>query len=295
MLKRLKFLFIFILTLICLPTFAAVKEKHHHHTAKLKKIKKHLVSYTKHIKHTKHKATSKKHRTTKEVISISAPTATATPITVPVSSYVPSTSHLASEQLLNWVHKTALKVRYSHYKFGGTNFNPSAGVYELDCSGYVNQLLSNAAPYAYRNIVNGSGSYKPTSKDYYVFFDRLPARKMQHDWYKVPQVKQLSPGDILVFQYKHFWGKRAGGHVMVVVSHAVAAGKLSNTYLVRVADSALGGHSNDTRKPHASGIGIGTLMIKVSMLSGKAYAYAWRVDAPWRYNMRLAMGRPIYA
>ena len=53
---------------------------------------------------------------------------------------------------------------------------------------------------------------------------------------------------------------------MVVMSKPIPS---DDAYLVRVADSAPSGHSQDTRQSHTSGIGIGTLLLKVNPKTGK--------------------------
>lgn len=205
-----------------------------------------------------------------------------------------SMSAMASQHIIAWVRQTALKLKYSHYRFGGSYFNSQHGVYEVDCSGYVNHVLGNAAPDAYHTVVSWSRSYKPTSEDYYLFFNKLP-RNTQQDWHKIQHVSQLTSGDILVFRYKHFWKRKtSSGHVMVVVSKPVPVSRYSNTYYVQVADSALAGHSNDTRRPHTSGIGIGTLLIQENRISSSTCSYAWKVGAPWKKHVYVAMARPIY-
>ena len=68
-----------------------------------------------------------------------------------------------------------------------------------------------------------------------------------------------------------------------------------DAYLVRVADSAPSGHSEDTRRAHKSGIGIGTLLLKVDSRTGRPSAYAWKVGSRWKQNVTFAMARPIGA
>ncbi len=66
----------------------------------------------------------------------------------------------------------------------------------------------------------------------------------------------------------------------------------TNAFLVRVADSASAGHGDDTRSHHVSGIGIGTLLLKVNPHTGQPNAYAWNFSSYWNNNVKFAMGRP---
>ena len=64
-------------------------------------------------------------------------------------------------------------------------------------------------------------------------------------------------------------------------------------FLVRVADSAPVGHGNDTRPSNRSGIGIGTLLLKINDLTGRPLAFAWRAGAYWNSHVDFAMARPV--
>ena len=43
---------------------------------------------------------------------------------------------------------------------------------------------------------------------------------------------------------------------------------------------------------HNSGIGIGTLQLKVNPKTGEPSAYAWKVGSCWKKNVKFAMARP---
>ncbi len=204
----------------------------------------------------------------------------------------PSFTIFERNRVMTYVHTTLNRLRYSRYKLGGTYFNLISGVYKVDCSEYVDQLLRNAVPEAYHHLVACVRTPRPTSEDYYVFLSSLLSDQEQQDWYRIESVANLEPGDIIVFRYKKLYFHRASGHVMVVVNTPVLERLDDNVYLVRVSDSAPSGHSDDTRPPHTSGIGEGTLLLKVDPQSGLPYAYAWKVGAPWEYDMDFAMGRP---
>lgn len=186
--------------------------------------------------------------------------------------------------LAGMVDKTIDTMRYSHYQMGGTQFDPNHGVYVVDCSSYVDRLLNQVNPHAYFSLVNRTGTTRPTTEDYYNFFNNL-AYQNNHYWRKVDNASSLQAGDILVF--RSGWNGGGSGHVMVVMNKPV---RHDDVLLVRVADSASSGHSQDTRPAHASGIGIGTMLLKMD--GTKPAAYAWRVGAPWE-NVHFAMGRPI--
>jgi len=184
------------------------------------------------------------------------------------------------------VHNAIASLRSTHYRYGGNYFNMSSGVYEVDCSDYVDDLLKISQPRAYADLADSTGTEKPTSSDYYRFFNNL-SDNSRHAWQRVNDVESLRPGDILVFH-----NYRGGGHVMVVMGTPMLTEDGGNTYLVQVSDSASSRHSNDTRAPHASGIGIGTLLLKANPETGKPSAYAWTVDSGWDHA-HVAMAEPL--
>jgi len=195
------------------------------------------------------------------------------------------------DRMVNFVRKTVSNLRYSVYKLGGGHFEPSRGVYVLDCSDYVDNVIQAVDPKAYSNLVSYTGSERPTTQHYYDFFKELDEDDQQAGWTKINDVSELQPGDVLVFRYKR--GVRTtGGHVMIVMDKPLGD---ESTYLVRVADSAASGHSHDTRLGNSSGIGIGTLLLKADPTTGRPTAFAWKVGSPWKSNVRFAMGRPIYS
>lgn len=196
----------------------------------------------------------------------------------------------AKQNLVGLVHKTVSTLHFSRYKLGGTYFNQLKGVYLVDCSDYVDHLLHNANPRAYFSLLNVSRTEKPTSLDYYDLFSALPDETWR-DWQRVNNINELEAGDILVFRFKNLEGRRAAGHVMIVMNPPII--QRPNIFAVRVSDSAPSGHSSDTRPPHKSGIGIGTLFIKVDPDTERPYAYAWKYGAPWRTDSNFAMGRPM--
>ncbi|MCD6039685.1 MAG: hypothetical protein K0S27_1085 [Gammaproteobacteria bacterium] len=210
-------------------------------------------------------------------------------LTIPISLPTPGLISKLGTRMVQFVHSTISTLRYTAYKWGGTHFDSSHGIYIVDCSDYVDHLLQVSNPSAYNSLVNSSGSDKPTSEHYYHFFTGL-TYKRRHYWNKVENVKELQPGDILVFRNKKNSHTGVSGHVMVVMNKPI---RIQDAFLVRVTDSASSGHSQDTRLPHTSGIGIGTMQLKVNPDTGQPSAYAWKLGSPFERHVNFAMARPV--
>jgi hypothetical protein len=201
----------------------------------------------------------------------------------------PSFISSIGQRLVQFVHGTVSTLRYSAYKLGGTHFDTSRGIYILDCSDYIDHILKEVYPDAYFDLVNASGADKPTTAHFYDFFSGLDNDPNDY-WNRVDDVEQLQPGDILVFRYKRSFRRVTSGHVMVVMDKPI---RDDDRFLVRVADSAPIGHSQDTRPRRVSGIGIGTLLLKANPKTGQPSAYAWKVGSRWNKNVNIAMARPV--
>lgn len=191
-------------------------------------------------------------------------------------------------KLVSFVHTIVNSLHYSTYRLGGTHFDPSQGIYIVDCSAYVDRVLQKIYPSAYHSLLRSSGSFKPTTEHYYQFFAQLSDKQSRY-WDKIENVEELRPGDIIVFRYKDH-DQKTVGHVMIVMNKPILD---EDGFLVRVTDSAPSGHSKDTRMPrHHSGIGIGTLQLKVNPKTDEPNAYAWKVGAQFKKNVDIAMARP---
>ena len=204
------------------------------------------------------------------------------------NSNLPAYLFSESEQsLVDYVHSMVSGLRYSTYQLGGTYINSTKGEYIVDCSTYVDHVLKSVYPNAYQRLAHYSQSQKPTSDDFYHYFTEISDRDA-NGWNPIHSVNELRPGDILVFRYTNRVGDETGGHVMIVMDRPRAK---DNLYAVRVADSASDGHSEDTRRPHSSGVGIGTLLLKTDHTQTPR-AFAWKAGSRWQSNVAFAMGRP---
>lgn len=273
------------------PHVYAAATKHQQHYSP---ISHHGGHVKKHNKHVTHKASKSKHQAKRKHPPI--PNDRTASVEEPVLEQ-PKLAARSSfgffksieQRFVDHVSDTVNNLRYSAYKLGGSKYDKQRGVYVLDCSTYVDHLIAETFPDAYSRLVDFTGSEKPTSAHYYDFFSDLD-NDPRDMWSRVDEVGQLRAGDVLVFRYKNSVGRVTGGHVMVVMDKPTQD---DDVYFVRVADSARGGHSEDTRTGRVSGIGIGTLLLRANPRTGQPAAYAWKVGAHWNNNVKIAMGRPV--
>lgn len=206
------------------------------------------------------------------------------------ASQIKSLFAFDDSQFINLVNQSQIHLKRTHYKLGGSQFDLRQGVYNVDCSGYVDELLKRAAPDAFNELTNFSNTARPNTLHYYNYFQKLAYKDQSTHWEPIDQVKSLKPGDILVFRYKRL-RRRVAGHIMVVLNNARPFQGNPNQYIIRVADSSPYRHSNDTRR--SSGVGQGDMLIKTDHLTGAPVAYAWKVDGPWQNQMLYNMARPV--
>ncbi len=198
----------------------------------------------------------------------------------------------ATNPLVKLVNRTIRDNHYSTYRLGGTYFNLTRGVFIIDCSGYLDKLLQAAEPQAFQQVVKASGTARPNSLSYFNFIKKLPLYTPKQNWYRITKVSELTPGSVLIFRYKNLYGRRAGGHVMIIVSKPKVYKNNSHEYIVRVADSTPFPHSRDTRNGRRCGIGEGTMLLHVNN-AGYPNGYAWSVGAHFEHEMKYAMAQPL--
>lgn len=160
-------------------------------------------------------------------------------------------------------------VTFSAYQHT-TVMDDATGTYLCDCSGYINTLLGRSSPEAYGEIQ--ALRERPTTKEYFVFFSGLKTRiSSRSSFIRIADARTLLPGDIVVWR-----DESAGtGHMGLVLSPAAPNPSREGEILVRIADSALSPHADDTRMAGTTGIGSGVIGIRVDSRGNPSGMY-WR-------------------
>ena len=97
----------------------------------------------------------------------------------------------AQKKLVDFVDQTVYNLNYSSYRLGGGRFDTSHGIYVLDCSRFVDSVLSRVYPAAYSSLQYATGAERPASQHYYDFFSDLTRSSDTH-WNKIEKIGQLT-------------------------------------------------------------------------------------------------------
>ena len=161
------------------------------------------------------------------------------------------------------------------------------GVYDVDCSGFVDYLLGRVSAGALAEL-RAATVRRPLAKHFVQFFQALPPS--QH-WQRVARVSDLEPGDLIAWLKPADVKSTNTGHVMVVAARPEP--RDDGSFAVPILDSSASPHGkHDVRKgTHTTGIGRGSIALETDA-SGAAIAYHW---TDWqrspRHDTAIMLGR----
>ena len=120
-----------------------------------------------------------------------------------------------SQTLADAAAETLESVKETHYQHK-THVDKAAGVFDLDCSGFVDYLLKQIAPDQYNQLPVETGHTRPRAEAYYEFFAGL-TQTPKPGWEIVQHFSDLHKGDITAWK-KEAAAQESGdtGHVMIV-------------------------------------------------------------------------------
>jgi hypothetical protein len=162
-----------------------------------------------------------------------------------------------SEQLFSLAQSSLANVTETHYSYS-IHIDPSLGVYDTDCSGFVDYLLRHAAPAAYVLIPKERGFAHPRAYMLEQFFGQLDSGAQ--GWAAVTTTPELQAGDILAWAVPVEQNKDTG-HCMVVAG--LASVLPSGAFSVPVIDASELRHYNDSRPRGTTGLGSGSIHLQV--------------------------------
>ena len=202
-----------------------------------------------------------------------------------VSNGIPNRVRLlsAAEQ----VQSTMKSSKYQHT----TYVDEANGVYDFDCSGFVDYLLQRTSPDALAAVkYRPNRLNRPYHQDYYRFLSTLRTEDNGEGWLAVARASDLLPGDIIVWLKPNRTNYSGTGHVMIVRSNPTVDSIRENEMDIQIIDSTRSRHGFDTRVNGTNGVGIGTISLALDA-TGKAVGFRWRDGASPRVEYtRIAFG-----
>jgi hypothetical protein len=141
------------------------------------------------------------------------------------------------------------------------------GVFEYDCSGFVDYAIGNVAPDALTALPVAKGRHRASANTYVDLLRTITPGTQRGRWLHVADVAALQPGDVVAWTAVTTKPDRLGvvntGHVMIVDESPHQ--RSTAEWVVPIIDSS-GGHGGaDHRKsPDVTGLGRGTIVLVVS-------------------------------
>jgi len=144
-------------------------------------------------------------------------------------------------------------IRSTEYVHPPYTDDDAAGIYKFDCLGFVDHVLMNASPGAYKEIGKGAN---PSIESYAAAFNKLDTKSpIALLGTKVERPMDLHPGDICL------WLKPSTldtGHMWIIAGEPEINPKRTDEVLVRIFDSTGTSHSSDSRTGSAYKTGLGS-------------------------------------
>lgn len=177
--------------------------------------------------------------------------------------------------------------RYTH----GFEVNVRQGIYNFDCSGMVDWVLSDTAPRAHRSLHQGLAS-RPLARDFVEYLARIDQGKSRGGWVRIYRVADARPGDVVAWKRPRIVKSQNTGHVGIIVLTPLARSKNDSAYLVRIADSSRLMHGDDSRGGR-DGFGYGTILLETDPATGAPSGFSFAgEDATRVFGTQIVIGRP---
>ncbi len=179
----------------------------------------------------------------------------AAPATLPAPATQPAPAILAR------AHRILATMKDTVYQHT-TDIDESAGEYHCDCSGLVGWILKKELPQHYKAVEFPAKFRRPRACEFEDAFAAAPTSPQPGKlWMKIETVADARPGDLIAWKKDPMPATGSTGHIVIV--DAAPWKVADDIYAVTIIDSTTGPHDNDTRKADETGVGRGTIFIKV--------------------------------
>jgi len=144
-------------------------------------------------------------------------------------------------------------IRSTEYLHPPYTSDDTTGTYKFDCLGFVDHVLMNAAPEAYREIGKGAN---PSIESYAAAFNAMDTKSPAALYgTKVQRPVDLRPGDVCLWLKPNTLDT---GHMWIIAGEPTINPKRADEVIVRIFDSTGTVHSDDSRAGSAWNTGLGT-------------------------------------
>ena len=143
-------------------------------------------------------------------------------------------------------------IKATEYVHPPYTVDDAAGIYRFDCLGFVDHVLMNADPAAYKEISRG---VNPSIESYAGYFNKLDTVKPDvAGWTRVVHPVDLKPGDVCLWLEPSTLDT---GHMWIIAGEPKVNPKRNSEVLVRIFDSSKA-HSDDSRMGSVYPLGLGS-------------------------------------
>jgi hypothetical protein len=201
----------------------------------------------------------------------------------------PATQQASSSKLLNRAHHVLDTLKSSSYQHV-SDIDEQAGEFHCDCSGFVGWLLRKEMPDQYKAVPFPKITKRPRAVDYYEAFLAAPTEPQSaKPWLRIVKMADAKPGDILAWRKVTIPENGTTGHVVLIDSLPTPIAP--DLFKFVVIDSTSRPHEDDTRKPDETGVGRGTVYVKVDA-DGRPITFGSRPPKGQVSSIPIAIGRP---
>jgi hypothetical protein len=173
--------------------------------------------------------------------------------TIPARSIADQLASVRSDNAV-WheAYRMFRNVKSTDYVHPPYTVDDAAGIYRLDCLGFVDHVLMNADMAGYKVIGKG---LNPSIESYAAYFSRLDgAEPDAAGWTRVGHPVDLKPGDVCLWLTPSTLDT---GHMWIIAGEPEVNPKRNTEVLVRIFDSSKA-HSDDSRTGSAYPLGLGS-------------------------------------
>jgi hypothetical protein len=212
---------------------------------------------------------------------------------IPSSAAAPARQEPPPSRIVAEAHRILANLHSSEYSHK-THIDESAGSYAVDCSGLVCAVLKKAAPAQLAAVPKAKGQARQRAAEFYDAFalapTKAPTTASTRPWRRIARLANAAPGDLIAWRRPIIEAGQDTGHIVIVDQAPIAEG--NGIFRVTVIDSVTAPHSDDTRKPPATGLGRGTMYFKVDR-QGRPIAYSWKSRTGPFHEISIAIGRAV--